>query len=142
MKSLGKTIQIYCPSGKSRGVRVAETTTRMVQAVVVLRAKFDEALGRPELGGVGLYFLLGQSESGGTPGRTAFDQNGMERRRHIVRELSQVLALAVPHAEALRVRDDVAYYDALEMSDSAVKVLGDETLRGIARDLIATVPIT
>src|SRR5712692_597526 len=35
--------------------------------------------------------------------------------------------------------DEVAFYDALETSDSAVKVLGDETLRSIARELVATV---
>jgi type I restriction enzyme R subunit len=35
--------------------------------------------------------------------------------------------------------DEVAFYDALETSDSAVKVLGDETLRTIARELVATV---
>jgi len=35
--------------------------------------------------------------------------------------------------------DEVAFYDALETSDSAVNVLGDETLRGIARELVATV---
>jgi hypothetical protein len=67
MKSLGKTIQIYCPTGEPRGVRIAEITTRIIQAVVVPRAKLDEALGRAELGGVGLYFLFGESESGGLP---------------------------------------------------------------------------
>lgn len=35
--------------------------------------------------------------------------------------------------------DEVAFYDALETNDSAVKVLGDETLRGIARELVETV---
>jgi type I restriction enzyme R subunit len=35
--------------------------------------------------------------------------------------------------------DEVAFYDALEANDSAVKVLGDETLRTIARELVATV---
>ncbi len=35
--------------------------------------------------------------------------------------------------------DELAFYDALETNDSAVKVLGDETLRGIARELVATV---
>mgnify|MGYP001224115633 CR=1 FL=1 len=34
MKPLGKTIQIYCPNGEPRGVRIAEITTRIVQAVV------------------------------------------------------------------------------------------------------------
>ncbi|GMV60647.1 MAG: hypothetical protein AMXMBFR72_37330 [Betaproteobacteria bacterium] len=35
--------------------------------------------------------------------------------------------------------DEVAFYDALETNDSAVKVLGDETLKTIARELVATV---
>lgn len=35
--------------------------------------------------------------------------------------------------------DEVAFYDALETNDSAVKVLGDETLRDIARELVKTV---
>jgi type I restriction enzyme R subunit len=35
--------------------------------------------------------------------------------------------------------DEVAFYDALEANDSAVKVLGDETLRMIARELVSTV---
>ena len=33
----------------------------------------------------------------------------------------------------------MAFYDALETNDSAVQVLGDETLRGIARELVETV---
>lgn len=35
--------------------------------------------------------------------------------------------------------DELAFYDALEVSDSAVKVLGDETLCTIARELVGTV---
>jgi len=35
--------------------------------------------------------------------------------------------------------DELAFYDALEANDSAVKVLGDETLRTIARELMVTV---
>lgn len=35
--------------------------------------------------------------------------------------------------------DEVAFYDALEVNDSAVKVLGDECLRQIAQELIETV---
>ena len=34
---------------------------------------------------------------------------------------------------------DLAFYDALETNDSAVKVLGDETLKTIARELVAMV---
>lgn len=35
--------------------------------------------------------------------------------------------------------DELAFYDALETNDSEVKVLGDETLRTIAHELVATV---
>ena len=35
--------------------------------------------------------------------------------------------------------DELAFYDALKTNDSAVRVLGDETLRGIARELVETV---
>ena len=35
--------------------------------------------------------------------------------------------------------EELAFYDALETNDSAVKVLGDESLRAIARELVETV---
>jgi type I restriction enzyme R subunit len=35
--------------------------------------------------------------------------------------------------------DELAFYDALETNDSAVKVLGDDTLRTIAQELVRTV---
>jgi type I restriction enzyme R subunit len=35
--------------------------------------------------------------------------------------------------------DELAFYDALEVNDSAVKVLGDDALRTIARELVDTV---
>ena len=35
--------------------------------------------------------------------------------------------------------DELAFYDALETNDSVVQVLGDETLRDIARELVETV---
>ena len=35
--------------------------------------------------------------------------------------------------------EEIAFYDALEVNDSAVKVLGDETLRQIAMELVETV---
>jgi len=36
-------------------------------------------------------------------------------------------------------RDELAFYDALEVNDSAVKVLGDDALRTIARELVESV---
>lgn len=35
--------------------------------------------------------------------------------------------------------DELAFYDALEVNDSALQVLGDETLRTIARELVEVV---
>ena len=35
--------------------------------------------------------------------------------------------------------DEIAFYDALEVNDSAVKVLGDKTLKKIAQELVSTV---
>ena len=39
----------------------------------------------------------------------------------------------------LLAEEELAFYDALEVNDSAVKVLGDETLRTIARELVEAV---
>jgi len=35
--------------------------------------------------------------------------------------------------------DEIAFYDALEINDSAVKILGDEALRKIAKELVKTI---
>ena len=49
-------------------------------------------------------------------------------------ELARQIREANARGEALRLNEEeVAFYDALEVNDSAVKVLGDETLRAIAR---------
>jgi type I restriction enzyme R subunit len=60
--------------------------------------------------------------------------------------IEELIALAreMREAEARGVslglsEDELAFYDALETNDSAVAVLGDETLRAIARELVATV---
>ena len=54
--------------------------------------------------------------------------------------LAKDMRQASTRGEALKLtEDEVAFYDALETNDSAVKVLGDETLRTIARELADTV---
>jgi type I restriction enzyme, R subunit len=54
--------------------------------------------------------------------------------------LAKDMRAANARGEALALsEDELAFYDALETNDSAVKVLGDETLRTIARELVATV---
>ena len=52
-------------------------------------------------------------------------------------ELARKMREANARGEELGLTDDeLAFYDALETNDSAVKVLGDETLRDIARELV------
>jgi type I restriction enzyme R subunit len=54
--------------------------------------------------------------------------------------LARDMREAQARGEALGLTDDeLAFYDALETNDSAVKVLGDEMLRTIARELVITV---
>ena len=55
-------------------------------------------------------------------------------------ELARKMREANARGEQLGLTDDeLAFYDALETNDSAVKVLGDETLRDIARELVEKV---
>jgi type I restriction enzyme R subunit len=54
--------------------------------------------------------------------------------------LAKDMRVADKRGERLGLSDDeLAFYDALETNDSAVKVLGDDTLRGIARELVTAV---
>ena len=54
--------------------------------------------------------------------------------------LAREMRAATARGEALGLsEDELAFYDALGVNDSAVRVLGDETLRGIARELVETV---
>src|SRR2546430_10572360 len=54
--------------------------------------------------------------------------------------LAREMRDAQARGDALGLTDDeLAFYDALETNDSAVKVLGDDALRTIARELVKTV---
>jgi type I restriction enzyme R subunit len=70
-------------------------------------------------------------------------QNRAIETAKVIEELIQLakdIRKAEERGEELGLTDDeVAFYDALETNDSAVKVLGDEALRTIARELVATV---
>ena len=70
-------------------------------------------------------------------------QNRAVEAAQVIEELIQLareLREATARGEALGLsEDELAFYDALETTDSAVQVLGDETLRDIARELVETV---
>jgi len=59
---------------------------------------------------------------------------------HELIDLAKDMREANKRGEELGFTDEeLAFYDALEVNDSAVKVLGDETLKTIARELVDTV---
>lgn len=70
-------------------------------------------------------------------------QNRAVETAQIIEELIKLakdMRAASARGEALGLTDDeLAFYDALEVNDSAVQVLGDQQLRVIARELVATV---
>lgn len=61
----GKTIQIFLPDGNPRSIRIAEITSRTVQAILIPRQKLEDATARNELSNVGIYFLIGNTEEDG-----------------------------------------------------------------------------
>ena len=65
MKSNPKTIQIFLPDGNARSIRIAEITSRTIQAIQIPRSKISEAGNRSEVKNVGLYFLFGVDEETG-----------------------------------------------------------------------------
>jgi type I restriction enzyme R subunit len=70
-------------------------------------------------------------------------QNRAIETAQVIEELIQLakdMRAASARGEQLGLsEDELAFYDALETNDSAVQVLGDDTLRAIARELVATV---
>ena len=70
-------------------------------------------------------------------------QNRAVEASQVIEELIEIakeMRQAQERGENLGLSDDeLAFYDALEVNDSAVEVLGDETLRTIAVELVETV---
>jgi type I restriction enzyme, R subunit len=77
-------------------------------------------------------------------------QEAIRKYQNRAVQASQVIAALIDLAKQMRAahrrgedlgltEDELAFYDALEVNDSAVKVLGDEALRTIARELVETV---
>lgn len=77
-------------------------------------------------------------------------ENSLRRYQNRAIEAAQVIEELIELARQMReadrrgedlglTDDELAFYDALETNDSAVSVLGDDTLRGIARELVEAV---
>ena len=63
----GTTILIFLPDGNPRSLKIAEITSRTVQAILIPRAKLDDAAKRSELKNVGVYFLTGATDDDSKP---------------------------------------------------------------------------
>jgi hypothetical protein len=63
----GKTIQVFLTDGTPRGIKLAEITSNIEQAVFIPRNKMNEAANRPEVIRPGVYFLFGDSEGTSKP---------------------------------------------------------------------------
>ena len=75
-----KTIQIFLPSGDPRGIRIAEVTTRIVQAIEVPRSRLSEFFAMPECKQVGVYFLCGNADGDDGP-KVYIGQTGNLKQR-------------------------------------------------------------
>ena len=62
-----RTIQIFLPNGEPRGLRIAELTTGIVQAVLIPRSELAVAKKRSELDHLAVYCLFGELENAAKP---------------------------------------------------------------------------
>ena len=121
---LKRALATYTESGGT-----GKTALDQSEAVAVMLEKYEVCLG--------LFHGFDRSKwTAGTPAERLgllpaaqehilAQDNGKERCLRAVRELSQAFALAVPHEEALRIRDDVAFFQAVQ------SVLAKRTLRQV-----------
>ena len=77
-------------------------------------------------------------------------QEAIRKYEHRTIEAAQILSELIKLAQEMReaykrgeklklTEDEIAFYDALEVNDSAVKILGDDTLQQIARELVESI---
>ena len=123
---LKRALATYTESGGT-----GKTALDQSEAVAVMLEKYEVCLG--------LFHGFDRSKwTAGTPAERLgllpaaqehilAQDNGKERCLHAVRELSQAFALAVPHEDALRIRDDVAFFQAVQ------SVLAKRTLRQVRK---------
>ena len=124
---LKRALATYTDSGGT-----GKTALDQSEAVAVMLEKYEVCLG--------LFHGFDRSKwTSGTPAERLgllpaaqehilAQDNGKERCLRAVRELSQAFALAVPHEEALRIRDDVAFFQAVQ------SVLAKRALREVRRE--------
>ena len=63
----GRTIQVFLTDGTPRGIKLADITSNIEQAIFIPRQKINEASSRKEVSRPGLYFLFGESDESSKP---------------------------------------------------------------------------
>lgn len=63
----GKTIQIYLIEGTPRGIKLADITSNIEQAIYIPRIKLNDASKRHEVSKPGVYFLFGEDDESAKP---------------------------------------------------------------------------
>ncbi|WP_282127009.1 GIY-YIG nuclease family protein [Marinifilum flexuosum] len=63
----GKTIQVFLTDGSPRGIKLAEITSNIEQAIFIPRSKMNEASKRKEVSRPGIYFLFGKNGEDAKP---------------------------------------------------------------------------
>lgn len=63
----GKTIQVFLTDGSPRGIKIAEITSNIEQAIFIPRSKMNEASKRKEVSRPGIYFLFGKNGEDSKP---------------------------------------------------------------------------
>lgn len=63
----GKTIQVFLTDGSPRGIKLAEITSNIEQAIFIPRSKMNEASKRIEVSRPGIYFLFGKNGEDNKP---------------------------------------------------------------------------
>ncbi len=151
-----KTIQIYLPTGNPRGLRVAEMTTRTVRLIEVPRIHIADFLSMPDAKQVGLYFLIGDTDSTDKPllyiGQTGdltqrlkSHNNGKDFWTRVFVMLSTNNTITQTHAlymehKAIQIATDVGRYD-LQNGNNGSKPHTPAPLQADCEELFHTLDI-
>ena len=151
-----KTIQIYLPTGNPRGLRVAEMTTRTVRLIEVPRIHISDFLNMPDAKQVGLYFLIGDTDSTDKPllyiGQTGdltqrlkSHNNGKDFWTRVFVMLSTNNTITQTHAlymehKAIQIATDVGRYD-LQNGNNGSKPHTPAPLQADCEELFHTLDI-
>ena len=151
-----KTIQIYLPTGNPRGLRLAEMTTRTVRVIEVPRIHIADFLAMPDAKQVGLYFLVGDTDSRDKPllyiGQTGdltqrlkSHHNGKDFWTRVFVMLSTNNTITQTHAlymehKAIQLATDVGRYD-LQNGNNGSKPYTPAPLQADCEELFHTLGI-